>query len=63
MINITRQVADIVNSSGISNGDVIVHCPHTTGAITFNENADPDVVHDILMTLDELLPQNRRGSC
>ena len=61
MIDITRQVADIVSSSGISSGDVIVHCPHTTGAITINENADPDVVHDILMTLEELLPQNRRG--
>ncbi len=61
MIDITSQVADIVQSSGISGGDVIVHCPHTTGAITINENADPDVVHDILMTLEELFPQNRRG--
>lgn len=61
MIDVTRQVSEIITSSGISSGDVIVHCPHTTGAITINENADPDVVHDILMTLEELLPQNRRG--
>ncbi len=61
MIDVTRQVSEIITSSGISSGDCIVHCPHTTGAITINENADPDVVHDILMTLEELLPQNRRG--
>lgn len=61
MIDITSQVAHIVSDSGISDGDVIVHCPHTTAAITINENADPDVVHDILMTLEELVPQGRRG--
>jgi secondary thiamine-phosphate synthase enzyme len=61
MVDITRQVADIVAASGISDGEVMVYCPHTTAAITINENADPDVVHDILMTLDELLPQARAG--
>jgi secondary thiamine-phosphate synthase enzyme len=61
MVDITRQVADIVAASGISNGEVVVYCPHTTAAITINENADPDVLHDILMTLEELLPQARAG--
>jgi secondary thiamine-phosphate synthase enzyme len=61
MIDITSQVAHIIADSGISDGDVIVHCPHTTAAITINENADPDVVHDMLMTLEELIPQGRRG--
>ena len=61
MIDITSHVAAIVADSGISDGDVIVHCPHTTAAITINENADPDVMHDILMTLEELIPQDRRG--
>ena len=61
MIDITSHVAAIVADSGISDGDVIVHCPHTTAAITINENADPDVMHDILMTLEELIPQGRRG--
>ena len=61
MIDITSQVAHIIADSGISDGDVIVHCPHTTAAITINENADPDVMHDILMTLEELIPQDRRG--
>ena len=61
MIDITTQVAEVVRSSGIGNGDCIVFCNHTTAGITINENADPDVVHDILMTLEELFPQNRRG--
>jgi len=61
MIDITSQVASIVTRSEITNGDVVVYCPHTTAAITINENADPSVVHDILMTLEELLPQHRSG--
>lgn len=61
MIHITGQVSSIVEQSGISNGDAIVYCPHTTAAITINENADPSVVHDILLTLDELVPRHRAG--
>jgi secondary thiamine-phosphate synthase enzyme len=61
MIDITGQVNSLVAQSGISNGDVIVYCPHTTAAITINENADPSVSHDILLTLEELLPHHRPG--
>lgn len=61
MIDITGKVASVVNESGITDGDVIVYCPHTTAAITINENADPSVVHDMLLTLEELLPKNRSG--
>ena len=61
MIDITGKVASVVRDSGISEGDVIVYCPHTTAGITINENADPSVVHDILLSLEELLPQNRSG--
>jgi len=61
MIDITSQVHSFVNQSGITNGDVIVYCPHTTAAITINENADPSVPHDILLTLEELLPHHRPG--
>ena len=61
MIDITGQVESAVRETGIRNGDVIVFCPHTTAGITINENADPSVTHDILMTLDELLPQSRPG--
>jgi len=61
MIDITSEVSSAVNKSGIADGDVIVYCPHTTAAITINENADPSVPHDILLTLAELLPQHRAG--
>jgi len=61
MIDITDKVFSVVNESGISDGDIIVFCPHTTAAITINENADPSVCHDILLTLAELFPQNRKG--
>lgn len=61
MIDITSQVQAIVRESGVNNGEVVVFCPHTTAAITINENADPDVPHDILLTLEELMPQSRRG--
>lgn len=61
MLDITRQVAAVVSESGIRQGVCQVQCPHTTGAITINENADPSVVHDILLTLEQLVPTNRPG--
>ena len=61
MIDITSQVSSAVRQSGITDGDVIVYCPHTTAAITINENADPSVGHDILLTLSELIPPHRPG--
>jgi secondary thiamine-phosphate synthase enzyme len=61
MIDITGQVSSIVGQSGISNGDVIVYCPHTTAAITINENADPSVPHDILLTLEKIVPRSMPG--
>ena len=61
MIDITSQVSSLVAESGVTDGDVIVYCPHTTAAITINENADPSVPHDILLTLEELVPHRRPG--
>ena len=61
MIDITSRVGSIVRHSGITNGDVIVYCPHTTAAITINENADPAVVHDVLFILAELIPYHHAG--
>jgi secondary thiamine-phosphate synthase enzyme len=61
MIDITSGVNAIVKDSGINDGEVTVYCPHTTAGITINENADPSVPHDILLTLSELFPQNRPG--
>jgi secondary thiamine-phosphate synthase enzyme len=61
MIDITSQVRSLVGQAGVTDGDVIVYCPHTTAAITINENADPSVPHDMLLTLEQLLPQHRSG--
>lgn len=61
MIDITHEVARVVDGSGVKTGTVTVFCPHTTAAITINENADPDVPHDILLTLEQLIPQHRTG--
>jgi secondary thiamine-phosphate synthase enzyme len=61
MIDITSQVRSLVEQSDVTDGDVIVYCPHTTAAITINENADPSVPHDILLTLEQLFPQHRSG--
>ena len=56
MRDITREVSSKVNQSGVQEGIAIVYCPHTTAGIAINENADPDVKHDVLMRLDEVYP-------
>ncbi|MBN2457145.1 MAG: YjbQ family protein [Sedimentisphaerales bacterium] len=61
MIDITSQVHLAVSESGISTGVLTVYCPHTTAAITINENADPSVPHDILYALSELVPHHQSG--
>ena len=58
MIDITSSVAEAVRESKIDSGLCIVFCPHTTAAITINENADPDVVSDMIMGLEKLAPEN-----
>jgi secondary thiamine-phosphate synthase enzyme len=57
MIEITDRVEALVRQSGVVSGLAIVHVPHTTAAITINENADPDVKHDLLAKLAELIPK------
>ncbi len=56
MIDVTGQVQNVVSKSGIKDGICYLYVPHTTGAITINEGADPNVVVDILTTLDRLIP-------
>ncbi len=56
MIDITSQVAEAVRECGITEGLVTVYTPHTTSAVTINENADADVVHDVLKQLDKMVP-------
>lgn len=54
--NITPQVREAVTNSDVTNGIVVVYCPHTTAGITINENADPDVVHDLLIGFSKVFP-------
>jgi len=56
LVDITAQVARIVQESKASSGLAVVFVPHTTAAITINENADPSVQHDILGDLNRLVP-------
>ena len=59
LVNIDVQVKKALNDLNATNGVAMVFCPHTTAAITINENADPDVCHDILADLDRLVPANQ----
>nr|AXS01265.1 Secondary thiamine-phosphate synthase enzyme [uncultured bacterium] len=56
--NITPKVREAVTKSGVSDGIAVVYCPHTTAGITINENADPDVVRDLLIGLDKAFPDS-----
>lgn len=56
MIDITERIAEKVRESGIREGLCRVFIPHTTAAVTINENADPDVPRDILAALDRTVP-------
>lgn len=57
-INIDREINRIIRESGVKEGVCRLFVPHTTAGITINENADPDVVHDIIASLDRIVPWN-----
>ncbi len=57
MIEITDQLQALVERSGVREGVLVAQSLHTTGGLTINENADPDVVHDLLAKLERLVPQ------
>ncbi len=56
MVSITDIIEEDIKKSGIKDGIVIVFCPHTTAGITINENADPDVVRDIIYGFEKVYP-------
>jgi secondary thiamine-phosphate synthase enzyme len=60
-VDITPQVRQSLRQSGVCDGIGVVYCPHTTAAITINENADPDVVHDMLLWLERAVPHVQAG--
>ena len=55
-IDITSDVQQMIQSSGISDGLCMLYVPHTTAAVTINESADPSVKSDILMVLNDIVP-------
>jgi secondary thiamine-phosphate synthase enzyme len=57
-VDITRDVQEAVERSGVSDGVATVFVHHTTAGITINENADPDVVRDIVDMLERLVPRD-----
>ena len=54
--NITPEVCEAIAESGVQEGIAVVYYPHTTAGITINENADPDVVRDLLLGLGKAFP-------
>jgi secondary thiamine-phosphate synthase enzyme len=56
MIDITGEVQKKIRESGIKEGLCVIFIPHTTAAITINENADPDVIRDFLMEINKIVP-------
>lgn len=59
MYDVTENVRKYIRESGVHSGVCTVYCPHTTAGITINENADPDVQHDLLLGLAEAFPDRR----
>lgn len=57
IIDITTQVSEMVQNSGVSEAICCVYTPHTTAAITINENDDPNVCEDVLEALAKLIPE------
>jgi secondary thiamine-phosphate synthase enzyme len=58
MVDIGRQVRDAVLASGLLEGTVHLWSLHTTCALTVNENADPDVAHDLIWKMGDLVPHD-----
>jgi secondary thiamine-phosphate synthase enzyme len=60
-VEITDQVRAAVGASGVTAGLCVVYCPHTTAGVTVQENADPDVVRDMLLWLNGHIPKDVPG--
>jgi len=58
LVNIDGLVQQAIQESGIQDGVCTVFVPHTTAAVTINENADPDVVRDIIFEINKIIPWN-----
>jgi secondary thiamine-phosphate synthase enzyme len=59
-VDVTARVQDVVRQSQVADGVCLVYSPHTSAGVTINENADPDVLSDLLGAFDDLLGDERR---
>lgn len=59
-LDISDTIRDLVSQSAVTEGSVEIFVPHTTAAVTINENADPTVQSDILDHLEKLIPRSER---
>ncbi|MCQ2490451.1 MAG: secondary thiamine-phosphate synthase enzyme YjbQ [Ruminococcus sp.] len=59
LVDITAEVTEAISESGVNEGICVVYCPHTTAAITINENADPDVRTDFISGVDKVFPDSK----
>lgn len=57
-VNVTSLIRKAIKASGIKDGHILVSVPHTTAALTVNENADPDVVTDFIRRLEQAYPSH-----
>ncbi len=56
LVDITAQIQKFIRDHKVESGLLVLFVPHTTAAITVNENADPSVQRDILAELNRLIP-------
>ncbi len=59
LLDVTEELQELVARKGWTDGALVLFCPHTTGAVTVNEAADPDVARDIAVNMGTIVP--RRG--
>ena len=56
MTKVTGMIREDIEKSGVREGIAVIFSPHTTAGFTINENADPDVVHDMLCGFEKVFP-------
>lgn len=56
MSKVTNMIREDIAMSGVQDGIAVIYSPHTTAGFTINENADPDVVHDMLYGYEKVFP-------
>jgi secondary thiamine-phosphate synthase enzyme len=56
LVDVTDRVRGAIQAAGVRDGFVVVFCPHTTAGVTIQEHVDPDVQTDLLLALEQAVP-------